>query len=184
MVDGQLNLVQRCIAFEGRHEFVTQKKTAGPNVFVDCIGFNSKEHSGPHHRYSVGTLYDNVKSAKPMESRFRGNSGTGHGWAGAQTCFYNCVAPEFLVEAPPGGISWVIGSGNEDEKNRRVKPASLFYQQVMDRLGKAGLNRLTTQELFKNMGEYLWVEERLKSEKAERFNANVQKSENQNVKEK
>ena len=169
MVDGQLNLVQRCITFEGRHEFVTQKKTAGPNVFADCIGFSSKEHSGPHHRYSVGTLYDNVKSEKSMESRFRGNSGTGHGWAGTQTCFYNCVAPEFLVEAPPGGISWVIGSGKADEKDRRVEPASLYYKQVIDRLGKAGLNRLTTKEQFNHLGEYLWVEERLKNEKEEQF---------------
>ena len=170
MVDGQLNLVQRCIAFEGRHEFVTQKKTAGPNVFVDCIGFNSKQHSGPHHRYSVGTLYDNVKSEKPMESRFRGNSGTGHGWAGTQTCFYNCVAPEFLVEEPPGGISWVIGSSREDEKDMRVEPSSLYYQQVIDRLGKAGLNRLTIKEQFEHMGEYLWVKERLSKEKAEESN--------------
>ena len=170
MVDGQLNLVQRCIAFEGRHEFVTQKKTAGPNVFVDCIGFNSKQHSGPHNRYSVGTLYDNVKSEKPMESRFRGNSGTGHGWAGTQTCFYNCVAPEFLVEEPPGGISWVIGSSREDEKDMRVEPSSLYYQQVIDRLGKAGLNRLTIKEQFEHMGEYLWVKERLSKEKAEESN--------------
>ena len=170
MVDGQLNLVQRCIAFEGRHEFVTQKKTAGPNVFVDCIGFNSKQNSGPHHRYSVGTLYDNVKSEKPMESRFRGNSGTGHGWAGTQTCFYNCVAPEFLVEEPPGGISWVIGSSREDEKDMRVEPSSLYYQQVIDRLGKAGLNRLTIKEQFEHMGEYLWVKERLSKEKAEESN--------------
>lgn len=165
MVDGQLNMVQRCITFEGRHEFVTQKKTAGPNVFVNCIGFNSKQHAGPHHRYSVGTLYDNVKSEMPMESRFRGKSGTGHGWAGTQTCFYNCVAPEFIVEAPPGGTSWVIGSGREDEKDLRVEPASLYYQQVIDRLGKTGLNRLTTKEQFDHMGEYLWVEERLNNEK-------------------
>lgn len=167
MVDGQLNLVQRCITFEGRHEFVTQKKTPGPNVFVDCIGFNSKSHAGPHHRYSIGTLYDNVKSEKPMESRFRGNSGTGHGWAGTQTCFYNCVAPEFIVETPPGGISWVIGSGRENQKDMRVEPASLYYQQVIDRLGKAGLNRLATKEQFDHMGEYLWVGVRLYNEKVE-----------------
>jgi len=134
-------------------------------VFVDCIGFNSKQHAGPHHRYSVGTLYDNVKSEEPMESRFRGNSGTGHGWAGTQTCFYNCVAPKFLVEVPPAGISWVIGSGSEDEKDKRVEPASLYYQQVIDRLGMEGLNRLTTKEQFDQIGEYHWVEKRLSNEK-------------------
>ena len=164
MIDGQLNLVQRCIAYAGRHEFVTQAKTAGPNVFVDCIGYKSKSSSGPHHRYSVGTLFDNVKSERPMESRFRGNSGTGHGWAGAQSCFYNCVATGFVVEAPPGGISWVIGSAKSDEQSSRVTPASLYYQQVQDRLGKAALDRLATAEQKKKLGKYLWVEERLKNE--------------------
>jgi hypothetical protein len=165
MINGQLNLMQRCLTYDGRHEFVTQQGTAGPNVFVDCVGFNSKASAGPHHRYSVGTLFDNVKSEKPMESRFRGNSGTGHGWAGAQTCFYNCVAPGFEVEAPPGGISWVIGSGESDEEGARVLPSSLYYQQVRNRLGKAALDRLATEEHRKQMGEYLWVEERLKNER-------------------
>jgi hypothetical protein len=165
MIDGQLNLVQRCLAYNGRHEFVTQGKTAGPNVFVDCLGFNSLQHAGPHHRYSVGTLFDNVKSEKPMESRFRGNSGTGHGWAGTQTCFYNCVAPEFIVEAPPGGICWSIGSGKSKSESNRVSPASLYYQQVQDRLGKTALKRLVTEEQLNHLGEYLWVKERLNKER-------------------
>jgi hypothetical protein len=165
MIDGQLNLVQRCVTYEGRHEFVTQERTAGPNVFVDCIGFDSKSLAGPHHRYSVGTLFDNVKSEKPMESRFRGNSGTGHGWAGTQTVFYNCSAPEFNVEAPPGGINWVIGSGKSDEESTRVTPPSLYYQQVQDRLGKVALDRMVTEEQRKYLGEYLWMKERLKYER-------------------
>ena len=165
MIDGQLNLVQRCLAFNGRHEFVTQARTAGPNVFVDCLGINSRQNSGPHHRYSVGTLFDNVKSDRPMESRFRGNSGTGHGWAGTQTCFYNCIAPEFFVNAPPGGTSWVIGSATENNQVARITPASLYYQQLQERLGKVALDRLATEEQRKNIGEYRWVKERLKKER-------------------
>ncbi len=65
MIDGQLNLVQRCLTYNGRHEFVTQQKTAGPNVFVDCLGINSRSNAGPHHRYSVGTLFDNVNLRIP-----------------------------------------------------------------------------------------------------------------------
>jgi len=166
MINGQLNLVQRCITYEGRHEFVTQQKTAGPNVFVDCLGINSKENAGSHHRYSVGTLFDNVKSEMPMESRFRGNSGTGHGWAAAQTCFYNCIAPEFIVEAPPGGISWVIGSAKSDDESARVLPASLYYQQVQDRLGKSALDRLATAAQRKHLGKYLWAKQRINTEYA------------------
>ncbi|MBT3271898.1 MAG: hypothetical protein HN368_01990, partial [Spirochaetales bacterium] len=163
MINGQLNLVQRCLTHEGRHEFVTQEKTAGPNAFVDCLGLDSKSCAGPHHRYSVGTLFDNVKSGKYMESKFRGG---GHGWAGTQTCFYNCIAPNFKVDAPPGGTSWVIGSGNEGEDATRVTPASLYYQQVQDRLGKNALDRLATEEQRKQLGRYLWVKERLKNEQS------------------
>ena len=100
-----------------------------------------------------------------MESRFRGNSGTGHGWAGSQTCFYNCVAPEFLVEAPPGGICWVIGSGKNNEEAALVQPASLYYQQVQDRLGKAGLDRLVSEEHLNYLGKYPWVKKRLIKER-------------------
>jgi hypothetical protein len=164
VIDGQLNLMQRCVAFAGRHEFANQSRTAGPNVFVDCIGFNSKNSAGPHHRYAIGNLYDNVKSKRGMESRFRGNSGTGHGWAGTQTCFYNCVAPGFSVQAPPGGISWVLGSGKSNEEGIRLAPPSLYYQQVQDRLGKAALDRLATEDQRKQMGTYAWVEDRLKAE--------------------
>jgi hypothetical protein len=159
MIDGQLNLVQRCATIEGRHEFVTRERTAGPNAFVDCIGFQSKSCAGPHCRYAIGTLFDNVKSERFMESRFRGNSGTGHGWAGTQTCFYNCIAPAFKVTAPPGGISWLIGSGKDGEDGTRVTPASLYYQQVQDRLGKGALDRLASEEQRKQLGKYLWVKE-------------------------
>lgn len=167
MIDGQLNLMQRCLTFEGRHEFVAQARTAGPNVFVDCIGRNSKSSTGPHHRYSIGTLFDNVRSERAMESRFRGSSGTGHGWAGTQTCFYNCIAPGFNVDAPPGGISWVIGSGSEFSEETRVDPPSLYYRQVEERLGEAAVQRQCSPEQRRQVGRYLWVDDRLATEKGE-----------------
>ncbi|MFU8780554.1 MAG: hypothetical protein ACNA71_05960 [Kiritimatiellia bacterium] len=159
MISGQMNLVQRCVTYGGRHEFVTQARTAGPNVFVDCIGKDSRQSAGPHHRYSIGTLFDNVKSERSMESRFRGNSGTGHGWAGTQTVFFNCIAPDFLVGAPPGGISWVIGSAGTYSPDKRVSPASLYYQQVRDRLGAAGLQYLLSRHQIEGrLGTFAWVE--------------------------
>ena len=167
MIRGQLNLVQRCIAYNGRHEFVTQDRTAGPNVFVDCLGVNSAalHGSGPHHRYSVGILFDNVKAQGRMESEFYGNRGTGHGWGGAQICFYNCIAPAFAVEAPPGGICWVLGSSKDSRKGIRVTPASLYYQQVQDRLGNVALDRLASKKQRENLGKYVWVSERLENER-------------------
>lgn len=160
MTDGQMNLFQRCVTVTGRHEFVVQARTWGPNVFVDCIGLHSKSSAGPHHRYGVGTLSDNVSSEHSMESRWRGASGTGHGWAGTQTVFYNCIAPGFEVNAPPGGISWVIGSGDEsDIAKTRVQPASLYYQQLRERLGEKAVLRMTTQNDLDNIGTYPWLKQ-------------------------
>ncbi|MDX1683580.1 MAG: hypothetical protein R3336_10690, partial [Phycisphaeraceae bacterium] len=134
------------------------------NAFVDCIGYRSHSTSGPHHRYAIGNLYDNVKSRSYMESRFRGNSGTGHGWAGAQTCFYNCIAPGFKVGAPTGALSWVLGSGKQYSQAVRLNPPSLYYRQLHDRLGEAAVNRLTTPEWIEGLGKYPWVAQRLKGE--------------------
>ncbi len=158
MIDGQMNLVQRCVTFEGRHEFVTQARTAGPNVFVDCVGYVSMNIAGPHHRYSVGTLFDNVKSGGGFESTFAGKRGSGHGWTASQTCFYNCIASRYRVQAPPGGLVWVIGH------DQRVEPASLYFQQVAERLGKTALDYLTKPGQLENIGQFLWVEERLQVE--------------------
>jgi len=160
-IDGQLNLVQRCATVGGRHEFVAQARTWGPNVFVDCIGIKSHSSAGPHHRYAVGTLFDNVRSEHYMESRWRGSSGTGHGWAGTQTVFYNCVAPGFRVNAPPGGISWVIGSGKAGRADH-VQPRSLYYQQVHDRLGDDALRRLVSPDQYRALGEYEWLPRELR----------------------
>lgn len=160
MTDGQRNLFQRCLAVAGRHEFVVQARTLGPNVFVDCRGVDSKSSSGPHHRYGIGTLYDNVSSEHYMESRWRGSSGTGHGWAGSQTIFYNCTAPAFRVQAPPGGICWVLGSGPvDDAPRRRVRPGSLFYRQLADRLGEEAVRRLASRKHLRTLGQHVWSEE-------------------------
>jgi hypothetical protein len=162
-IDGQLNLMQRCMTIEGRHEFVNKGRTWGPNVFVDCVGFKSKSIVGPHNHYSVGNLYDNIRTEYYMESTYRGNRGTGHGWLGTQTCYFNCVGNRFEVKAPPGGASWVIGCGKEGE-NKRVKPGSLYYQQVYERLGNAGLRRLIAQQYLNSLGQYTWLTERMKNE--------------------
>jgi hypothetical protein len=95
----------------------------------------------------MATLFDNVRSENYMESRWRGKSGTGHGWAGTQTVFYNCIAPLFNVSAPPGGISWVIGSGTEEQADQnRLQPRSLYYHQLRERLGNIKFEKLYGKE--------------------------------------
>jgi len=54
------NLIQRCVAWGGRHDFVTRSRVPGPNVFLDSVAENSFADIGPHHRWSTGVLFDNI----------------------------------------------------------------------------------------------------------------------------
>ena len=110
-IAGQLNLVKGCFSHKARHDFVLHAVVPGPNVFVDCKATNSYCTSEPHHRYSVGALYDNVSIQGDgyLQAINRGNSGSGHGWSGAQIVFWNCDAPVIIVQKPPLAQNFIIG---------------------------------------------------------------------------
>ncbi|MBL8233553.1 MAG: hypothetical protein JNL98_33970, partial [Bryobacterales bacterium] len=61
-VEGQLCLIERCDSDSGRHDFVVGARICGPNAFVDCTAGVTYAMSEPHHRWSVGGLYDNVRA--------------------------------------------------------------------------------------------------------------------------
>ena len=110
---GQLSLYQRCYANEGRHDFVLGATVPGPNAFVDCRSENSHSPSEPHHRWSVGCLYDNCfvwGYDGYISFSNRGNFGTGHGWSGAQMVAWNCKAGFILAMRPPTAQNFVIGN--------------------------------------------------------------------------
>ena len=153
-IGGQLCLVQHCNTRNGRHDFVMNSVAAGPNVFYDCVAEESHADSGPHHRWSVGVLYDNV-TVKPSKKgtqisggeiniRNRGNSGTGHGWAGANQVLWNCKAAEIKVENPPTAQNWAIGciaekhsgDGYFETFGTKAVIKSLYEAQVKDKLDK------------------------------------------------
>ena len=139
---GQLNLVQRCFAREARHDFVMQYWVPGPNVFLDCRSENPLAESGCHQRYATGTLYDNVETGR-LSVVNRGDSGSGHGWAGAQNDLWNCKADSINVQQPPTAQNFAIGcvadkkmgNGYWESKNIPVSPRSLYLQQLEERLG-------------------------------------------------
>ena len=152
-LDGQLTLVLRCHARNGRHDFVMHSLAAGPNAFVFCSADEAHSDSGPHHRWSVGVLYDNVSVHGPQKAGFssgqinirnRGSLGTGHGWAGANQILWNCEADSIQVEQPPTAQNWAIGcispklngDGYWESKEMNVKPKSLYSAQLRARLGK------------------------------------------------
>ena len=143
---GQLTLVRRAVSNDGRHDFVMHSQVPGPNVFLDCRARNAHDDSGPHHRWATGTLYDNVHvQGDELNVRNRGNSGTGHGWAGAQMMFWNSSADSIICENPPTAQNWAIGSSAGSysgdcywySAGKPVEPRSLYLKQLEERLGKS-----------------------------------------------
>jgi len=149
------NLFQRCYTKNGRHDFVTGSKVTGPNVFLDGLAESVRSDIGPHHRWATGTLFDNLKGGS-MRVWNRGNAGTGHGWSGAQTMFWNITSytGEFRVDRPYGATNWGIGcigtqqtgEGYWESWNTHVTPRSLYLQQLVDRLGEAGVENIAIPE--------------------------------------
>ena len=129
-IEGQLNLVKNCYARGGRHDFVLGSRVAGPNVFLDCRAENAYSVSEPHHRWSTGTLYDNVSVSgerAALQVTNRGDSGTGHGWAGAQVVFWNCQAPLIAVLQPPTAQNFAIGLRSPQRINRPGVSSNLNF---------------------------------------------------------
>ena len=98
--DGQLNLFMNLETTEGRHDFVTGARVLGPNVFYNCKSSKTHADIGPHHRWAVGTLYDNVSTDGQINAQDRGKMGSGHGWSGANQVFWNCTAKEATIQNP------------------------------------------------------------------------------------
>lgn len=117
--DGQLNLFADCFASEGRHDYVTGARVCGPNVFVNCRAVNTHADTGPHHRWAVGTLYDNIITDGEINVQDRGNWGTGHGWAGVTQVLWNCTASRAVVQNPwVSGKNYAIGLNGEKYDGR------------------------------------------------------------------
>ena len=148
--DGQLNLVKDCSADEGRHDYVTGAKVSGPNVFYNCKSTNAKADIGPHHRWAVGTLYDNITTDGDINVQDRGNWGTGHGWAGVTQVLWNCEARKITLQNPyVSGNNYAIGIKAEKSEGRlKDRPdgiweglngkgiivPSLYVKQLADRI--------------------------------------------------
>lgn len=156
-LNGQLTLVQRCYARNGRHDFVMHDRGKGPNVFLDCLSEIAHSDSGPHHRWAVGTLYDNIViEGNGLTAKDAGNRGTGHGWTGATTVFFNCDARYLNIQDPPIGQNYCIGcqgrmsspryrgtQGYWEAWRQRVKPRSLYLTQLEERLGPQAVENVT-----------------------------------------
>jgi hypothetical protein len=150
-------LMQRCYTRGGRHDYVTGSKTVGPNVFVDSLAENTNSDIGPHQRYAEGLLFDNLRGGE-MNVQNRADSGSGHGWAGAQTVFWNCDATTMICDAPAAAMNFSIGNiatqeegfwvpsepeGIWESRGTPVTPRSLYYSQLEDRLDASAVATVT-----------------------------------------
>jgi hypothetical protein len=108
--NGQMGFFQRLYSRNARHDCAMGSRVEGPDVFLDCVAELSMCSSEPHHRYAIGGLFDNVVGADSFLAVNRGNSGSGHGWAGAQMVFWNCGGGGgIFVMQPPGAQNYAIG---------------------------------------------------------------------------
>ncbi|KAG0339349.1 hypothetical protein BG000_002320 [Podila horticola] len=109
-LSGQKGLVKRCFTNNARHDFITLGRVCGPNVFVDSTGVNANNDTGPHERWAMGILYDNI-TCQTINVRQRSWMGSGQGWAGAFHVVYNCTTDgnNNCFQDPPGVTNWIIG---------------------------------------------------------------------------
>lgn len=150
-VEGQFNLVRDCETTEGRHDYVTGAITLGPNVFYNNKASGTHADIGPHHRWSVGTLYDNIITDGEINVHDRGNYGTGHGWVGTTQVLWNCTVKRAAVQNPwVSGKNYSIGlkgdkfngrlegrpDGEWESQRIVVVPQSLYLTQLMQRRKK------------------------------------------------
>ena len=123
-------------------------------MFLDCLATNTTADIGPHHRWSTGLLFDNISGGQ-IRVQNRGASGSGHGWAGAQTLFYNCRSSQsdIKVESAKGSMNWGIGcigtsklgAGFWESWGKSVTPRSLYLAQLADRLGDQAVVNTTSK---------------------------------------
>jgi hypothetical protein len=150
-ITGQMNLVKDCYATEGRHDYNTNARVKGPNVFTKCTSVKSSNDNGPHHRWAMGTLYDSIVTNNALNVQDRGNSGSGHGWAGVNQVFWNSSGASSVCQNPwVSGHNYNIGwRGSKDNgwhsrpdgiweghNLTGLLPSSLYDAQLQDRLSE------------------------------------------------
>ncbi len=126
-VGGSMNLVKDCSADEGRHDFVTGSRVRGPNVFTNCTVTNTFADTGPHHRWAMGTLYDLIVTDGSINVQDRGDSGSGHGWAGANQVFWNCKGASSACQSPwVSAKNYNFGFMGEKNSGRYARPDGIW----------------------------------------------------------
>ncbi len=107
-VDCEKILFNGCYSYDGRHDYMAVKGTAGPVVFSDSIADMSNAASETHAGFATGVLYDNIYQINDKSNGYfalsnRGYYGTDtpQGWTAAGSVMWNCLANSIIVNKPP-----------------------------------------------------------------------------------
>ena len=161
-VNGSQILLDRCTGQGDRVTYVgTQSRSEGPVVVLHCRFLGGGRIEG-HQRWSTGLLVDGCEVPDgDLDLRNRGVMGSGHGWTLGWSVLWNNNASTITVQNPPGVLNWSIGDvGNQEQApmpvsdqpegtslpsgivesaGRHVEPASLYLEQLRERIGAAAV---------------------------------------------
>ncbi|MDR3610381.1 MAG: T9SS type A sorting domain-containing protein [Ignavibacteriaceae bacterium] len=158
-------LFKNCLATNGRHHYVSNGTSWNSGVvFLNCTSSGAYVSSEGHRQWSQGYLYDNHKELdgpRPGVSPVllalynRGDYGTAHGWAIANSVAWNCdvAAGDLIVQKPPTAQNYAIGCKGaritgisppapfnelqgyiEGSNTPGLSPQSLYLAQLQERL--------------------------------------------------
>ena len=147
--NGQQILFQRCYSENGYHDFAVGFMAAGPNAFVQCQAIGSLDFSGAVDSWASGVLFDVVQiEDNALSFKNRGQDGQGAGWSAANSVFWQSTASLIENFQPPTAQNWAFGTWSQfqgngywDQSNEHIKPRSLYYAQLEERLGPEIANR-------------------------------------------
>lgn len=149
ITNGQQTLFQRCYAEYGYHDFAVGFCAPGPNAFVQCESHLPYSFSGTIDSWASGVLFDIVNvDGQALSYKNRGQDDQGAGWTAANSVFWQCTAARIDCYQPPTAQNWAFGSwaqfsgdGYWDQSNEHIRPRSLYYAQLTERLGKNAADR-------------------------------------------
>jgi len=148
--EGQQTLFQRCYSEYGYNDFaVGGYGTAGPNVFVQCESYQSYNNSGAIGSWATGVLFDDIYiDGAALNYNNREQAGRGAGWTAANSVIWESSASKIACYSPPTAQNWAFGvwggimtgNGHWKDVNNHIRPVSLFYVQLENRLEKLPFN--------------------------------------------
>ena len=153
----QLILLKNCYARNGRHHYISNGCASTSGIVV--LNFRSElslAQAEGHRLWSQGILFDNWTELGTIKSNagkigmyLRDNMGSGHGWGGTNSVFWNCDVQDgaIYLDKVPTGQNYAIGctaktirryrnnmseytNGYIEGQNRKgLQPASLYEAQ-------------------------------------------------------